>query len=91
MIDWRRLLRSAWLGPLLALGALYVLFTLLAPDTRALGAVYLEQLQGAVMGAPLPLSQSLAIVWPQAVALIAGVLVLFVGGYIVFQRQEVRA
>jgi ABC-2 type transport system permease protein len=65
--------------------------TLLAPDTRALGAVYLEQLQGAVLGAPLPLSQSLAIVWPQAVALIAGVLVLFVGGYIVFQRQEVRA
>jgi len=65
--------------------------TLLSPDTRALGAVFVEQLQGAVPGAPLPLSESLAIVWPQAVALIGGVFVLFVGGYVVFQRQEVRA
>jgi ABC-2 type transport system permease protein len=65
--------------------------TLLAPDTRALGAVYIDQLRGAILGAPLPLSESLAIAWPQAVALIAGVIVLFVAGYVVFQRQEVRA
>ena len=65
--------------------------TLLAPDTRALGSVYLDQLRGAILGSPLPLSESLAIAWPQAVALIAGVIVLFVAGYIVFQRQEVRA
>jgi len=65
--------------------------TLLAPDTRALGSVYLEQIRGAILGAPLPLSESLAIAWPQAVALIAGVIVLFVAGYVVFQRQEVRA
>jgi ABC-2 type transport system permease protein len=30
-------------------------------------------------------------VWPQIVGLIAGALLLFVAGYIVFQRQEVRA
>ena len=29
--------------------------------------------------------------WPQIVGLIAGTIVLFVIGYIVFQRQEVRA
>jgi len=65
--------------------------TLLAPTTRALGAVYIDQLRGAVLGAPLPLSESLAIAWPQAVSLIAGVIVLFVAGYVAFQRQEVRA
>jgi ABC-2 type transport system permease protein len=63
----------------------------LSPTTRALGPVFLEQLRGAVMGSPLPLSQSLIIVWPQTVGLIAGTIVLFVIGYIVFQRQEVRA
>jgi ABC-2 type transport system permease protein len=43
------------------------------------------------MGVPLPLSESLMIAWPQTVALIAGTIVLFVAGYVVFQRQEVRA
>jgi ABC-type transport system involved in multi-copper enzyme maturation permease subunit len=47
--------------------------------------------RGAVMGAPLPLGESLIIAWPQTVALIAGTIVLFVAGYVVFQRQEVRA
>jgi ABC-2 type transport system permease protein len=31
------------------------------------------------------------IVWPQIVGLVAGTILLFVIGYIVFQRQEVRA
>ncbi len=65
--------------------------SLLAPDTRALGTVYIDQLRGALLGSPLPLTESLAIAWPQTVALIAGVIVLFVAGYVVFQRQEVRA
>jgi ABC-2 type transport system permease protein len=68
--------------------------SLLAPDVRAVGTdplSYLTQLQGAVRGSALPLGESIAIAWPQAVALIAGVIVLFVAGYIVFQRQEVRA
>jgi ABC-2 type transport system permease protein len=43
------------------------------------------------MGTPLPLGQSLAIVWPQAVSLMAATILLFVAGYVVFQRQEVRA
>jgi len=65
---------------------------LLAPDTRQTSAIVdLSQWQGAIFGSPLPLSQSLAIAWPQAVALIAGVIVLFVATYVAFQRQEVRA
>ena len=64
---------------------------LLHPTTRTLGPVYLDQLQGAVMGAPLPLSQSILVAWPQIVGLIATTILLFVGGYVAFQRQEVRA
>jgi ABC-2 type transport system permease protein len=44
-----------------------------------------------VIGSPLPLGQSLLIAWPQLVSLIAGTILLFVVGYIVLQRQEVRA
>jgi ABC-2 type transport system permease protein len=64
---------------------------LLHPTTRTLGPVYLSQLEGAVMGAPLSISQSLLVAWPQIVGLIAATILLFVGCYVVFQRQEVRA
>jgi ABC-2 type transport system permease protein len=68
-----------------------VVLAVLSPSTRSLGPIFLDQLQGAVNGAPLPFSESLAIAWPQAVALIAGTIVLFSASYVVFQRQEVRA
>ena len=68
-----------------------VVLAVLNPSTRALGPIYLSQLQGAVMGAPLPLGESLIIAWPQIVGLVAASILLFVSGYIVFQRQEVRA
>ena len=62
---------------------------ILHPTTRTLGPVYLDQLQGAVMGAPLPLSESVMVAWPQIVGMIAASILLFVAGYVVFQRQEV--
>jgi ABC-2 type transport system permease protein len=68
-----------------------VVLAILNPATRSLGPIYLSQLQGAVVGAPLPLAESLIIAWPQIVGLIAGSILLFVAGYVVFQRQEVRA
>ncbi len=68
-----------------------VVVALLDPTTRALGPIYLSQLQGAVLGAPLPIGSSILIAWPQIVGMIATAIVLFVIGYIVFQRQEVRA
>ena len=67
------------------------MLAILSPTTRTLGAVFLDQLRGAVMGAPLPLGESIMIAWPQTVGLIASTIVLFVVGYIIFQRQEVRA
>jgi len=68
-----------------------IVVALLDPTTRALGPIYLSQLQGAVLGAPLPFGESVLIAWPQMVGMIATAIVLFVMGYIIFQRQEVRA
>jgi ABC-2 type transport system permease protein len=67
------------------------MLAILNPSTRTLGPIYLSQLQGAVIGAPLPLGDSLIIAWPQIVGLVAGTILLFVTGYVIFQRQEVRA
>jgi ABC-2 type transport system permease protein len=64
---------------------------LLHPTTRTLGPVYISQLEGAVMGSPLPLWDSIMVAWPQIVGLIAATILFFVGGYVAFQRQEVRA
>ena len=76
----------------------YLLFeeatrTILTPTTPSLGPLLdqIRQLRGEVVGAALPLRESLAIAWPQAVGLIAGAIVLFVATYVAFQRQEVRA
>jgi ABC-2 type transport system permease protein len=55
----------------------------------AMGLALIER--GAIPDAPISLLQSLLIVWPQIVGLFAGTIILFVIGYIVFQRQEVRA
>jgi ABC-2 type transport system permease protein len=68
-----------------------IVVALLDPTTRALGPIYLSQLQGAVLGAPLPFVESILIAWPQMVGMIATAIVLFVIGYVIFQRQEVRA
>jgi ABC-2 type transport system permease protein len=86
-VEWEQALSR--LSPSTLFGE--VALALLNPAQRALGPIYLVQLQGAVPGAPLPLGQSLVIAWPQMVGLIAGSIVLFIVGYIVFQRQEVRA
>jgi ABC-2 type transport system permease protein len=55
----------------------------------ALGLALIER--GAIPDAPIPLLQSVLIVWPQIVGLAAGSILLFVAAYVVFQRQEVRA
>jgi ABC-2 type transport system permease protein len=68
-----------------------VVVALLDPTTRSLGPIYLSQMQGAVLGAPLPVGESMLIAWPQTVGMIATAILLFVIGYVVFQRQEVRA
>lgn len=64
---------------------------LLDPAARSVGPLFLSQLQGALIGAPLPTGQSLVLVWPQISGLVAAMLLLFTLAYIVFQRQEIRA
>ncbi len=68
-----------------------VTLALLNPATRALGLVFFYQLQGALLGSPLPFLQSLLLVWPHLTGLIAGVILLFALSYVLFQRQEIRA
>jgi len=68
-----------------------IIFVLLNPEVRALGLISSIQLYGAILGTPLPLSQSLLLVWPQFTGLVALVIILFALGYVLFQRQEIRA
>jgi len=66
--------------------------TILDPTTRSLGItsfLQYEQLSVAVTGV-LPLGQSLLLVWPHLIGLIALSLVTFVISYIVFMKQEIR-
>lgn len=74
-------------------GTLFVeaLQGLLNPETRTLGFTLPTQLRGAIPGAPLPLDQSLLLIWPQVTGLIAGMLIVFSISYVIFQREEVRA
>ncbi|HTE36375.1 MAG TPA: ABC transporter permease subunit, partial [Reyranella sp.] len=67
---------------------------LLNPETKAFGYfanMVMAQTRGMIPGTPLPLDQSLLLIWPQITGLIAGMIVLFAIAYIVFQREEVRA
>ncbi|MGQ9502239.1 MAG: ABC transporter permease [Anaerolineae bacterium] len=68
-----------------------VMLALLQPTVRSVGLVLPIQLYGAVLGTPLPLSQSVLLVWPQLTGLIAATILLFALGYVLFQRQEIRA
>jgi ABC-2 type transport system permease protein len=64
---------------------------LLYPSVRSLGIVLPMHLDRAVLGSPLPLDQSLLLIWPHLTGLIAATFLLFALGYVLFQRQEIRA
>jgi ABC-2 type transport system permease protein len=72
-------------------GTLYgeAVVAMLNPDAQSMTTL-LAQFQGRI-ASPLPLDQSIIQAWPQMVSLIAGMIMLYVVGYVVFQRQEVRA
>lgn len=67
------------------------MLALLNPSTRALGFVLPIKLQGAVLGTPLPLGQSILLIWPHLTGLIATTILLFALSYVLFQRREIRA
>lgn len=64
--------------------------TLLMPSVRSLGPLTMEQVQGAIPS-PLPLGQSLIIVWPQLTGLVAATVTCFGLSYFAFMRKEVRS
>jgi ABC-2 type transport system permease protein len=68
-----------------------IALALLQPATRTLGPVFISQLRGALLGAPLPAAQSFFLIWPQLTALLAAMILIFGAAYVVFQRQEIRA
>jgi ABC-2 type transport system permease protein len=64
--------------------------TLLMPTVRSLGPLTMEQMSGAIPS-PLPLGQSLMLVWPQVTALLAGTILFFALAYTLFMRREIRS
>lgn len=67
---------------------------LLRPDVTQLGTpATIDQIQQAQQRIPslLSLDQSLLLIWPHVVALVALTVACFVGAYVSFMRQEVRA
>lgn len=64
--------------------------TLLTPSVRTLGPLTTEQVTGAIPS-PLPLGQSLLLIWPQLTGLIALTSVCFGLSYVLFMRQEIRS
>lgn len=64
--------------------------TLLMPSVRSLGPLTIEQVQGTIPG-PLPLGQSLLLVWPQLTGLIAITIICFLISYLLFMKREIRS
>jgi ABC-2 type transport system permease protein len=64
--------------------------TLLVPTVRSLGPLTMEQIIGAIPN-PLPLGQSLLIVWPQLTGLVAATILCFALSYFSFMKKEIRA
>lgn len=64
--------------------------TIMNPSVRSVNVVTMQQLEGAISGY-LSFGQSLLLIWPHLVGLIALMLVSFAGSYIGFMRQEIRS
>ena len=62
---------------------------ILTPSVRTTGAITMEQIQGALHGY-LPFGQSLLLIWPQTIAMIAFTVLSFGISFVCFMRQEVR-
>jgi ABC-2 type transport system permease protein len=63
---------------------------LLSPAVRSLGILLPFQLEGAILGTPLPVGQSLLMIWPHLTGMAATTILLFALSYISFQRREIR-
>ncbi|MCL5959514.1 MAG: ABC transporter permease subunit, partial [Chloroflexi bacterium] len=64
--------------------------TILTPGVRTLGPVLVRDVVGMIPN-PLSVSQSLLVIWPQIVGLIALTSICFAISYTRFLREEIRA
>jgi len=64
--------------------------TILTPTIRSIGPLTMEQLSGTIPG-PLPIGQSLLVIWPQLTGLITLTLICFILSYLMFMRREIRS
>ncbi|GIO11771.1 ABC transporter permease [Cohnella xylanilytica] len=65
--------------------------TLLLPDTRTLNPFITQDQAYLAINAPLSFGQSLLLVWPQVVAIVAETAISFAASYVAFMRQEIRS
>nr|WP_035157208.1 ABC transporter permease [Cohnella thermotolerans] len=65
--------------------------TLLLPDTRTLNPFITQDQAYLAINAPLSFGQSLLLVWPQVVAIVAETALSFAASYVAFMRQEIRS
>lgn len=64
--------------------------TLLLPSVRSLGPLTSEQVYGA-LPSPLPIGESLLLVWPQLTGLICASVICFAISYLGFMKREIRS
>lgn len=74
-------------SPAVLLGEISAAF--LNPTVRVFGPMFETQLQGLIL-TPLSLGQSVLVVWPQFVALVAASIICFAVSYLAFMRKEIR-
>ncbi|HOM24742.1 MAG TPA: ABC transporter, partial [Thermosynergistes sp.] len=63
---------------------------ILNPSIRLFGIAMESQLKGLIVS-PLSIGQSVMVVWPQFVALVALSIICFAVSYVAFMRQEIRS
>jgi len=63
---------------------------ILSPEMRILGLVSYEMVIG-MLEAPLPVDQSLLLVWPSITSLTAAMMMIFALSYVIFMKQEIRS
>lgn len=65
--------------------------TLLVPTVRTLGPIITVEQASRAIASPLPLGQSLLLVWPQLTCLVAAAFIIFGLSYVLFMKQEIRS
>lgn len=95
LLDPNALLQTEQLRQMLARVSPDTLFqeatiALLMPKVRTLGPILLSDVAGMVPN-PLPIAQSLLLIWPQVVALVALAAICFAVAYVKFMTTEIRS